>query len=646
MGSGISSLPAYIDKNEFLKIVNNHRYEALFNLYAVDGVISREDFIQLSQIKDCYISFDSDDFVSASNIAKSFESNGLRVGLINPNNYNTNRIPQLCSLIDNSITVIILFTESYKSKLNAVAIENQESVEYLYCSKTKPKSHTIVFTPDSNIINSFVQQQTSFFIKSTENRFLLNDLGTKNAYDYISSLCRMKASKPIKLNVISDTTILTKDESQLYMWMSRCSKINEYCRLVYSISIIQKNIVNIQQLAFRLMEDPLFLLSMGFLAKDADELGIAIQDLCVGYIHTRDFSSFDTLEEVTFAIKKSLEGQKNHKLCCSSLKCVEQYISCKTLEIDGIDLKQQQRCRAKQIYDIGFVTVLVKIYEEHFENSLVLLHACRVITLLIMNCDESLVNFGDSTMCFVIVRSMRIYLTDANFISESCLAVAALSGNNNNRNKLGVASVCDVLCKIMQLNMNDKCVIEGVCLAIENLQIGVYENTTKLGLAGVNLLICDALKNHISSGNVVEKIFKAMIRLNVDVENRNILGRNVCKVFVEALNIHVLNSNIVIAGCQVVISMIISCSANREQLAINNIGNCLNVIINDYYTNNRNQDILLFSSMAIYSLLNGSPNNRQKFSGIKEVLSKVLNEVKDISPDTIGKVKEAIKILS
>ena len=231
----------------------------------------------------------------------------------------------------------------------------------------------------------------------------------------------------------------------------------------------------------------------------------------------------------------------------------------------------------------------------------------------------------------------------------SCFAMAALSGNSSNRNKIGIASGCEVVCKIIQYHMNDKRIIEGVTYAIEKLQIGVYENTTKLGLSGANLLIIQALKTHIENPNIVLKIFRAFLCLSVDTENRNILGKNGCPIFIEAMNRHISNLNIIVTGCQFVVALVISIAFNREQLTKSGIDNTIKSILTQYFRelNRVPEDLLKSVSMAIYSLVNGSPQNKTKFASCKEILNETLtNDINNLTKDTIAKVKEAITLIT
>ena len=457
-------------------------------------------------------------------------------------------------------------------------------------------------------------------------------------------MCRSKSSQPIKISAMGDHYIVSKYEAQLNTWLGRCSQIEECYRIIYCFTIIQKGIPNIQQLAQILIQDPMFLFSMGFSERDSDDIGVAVQDLGVGYVHKRDFSRYNRFDQVKFAVKKSVESNRNHELCCQALQCVEIYIDNTTLDssMESIDIQRKSRCQ--QVVDLDFVHILEKkIFQEHFENSAVLSSSCRVISLLATYNEECMVKFGDTIIFFLIVRAMQSYTADRRFAICSCSAIASLCGNKNNRFKFGTASACDVLCKVMKVHIKDTEVTEHASKAMEKLQIDLFENTTKLGISGANYLIAEALKIHFeTSPTVVEKIFSAIICLCSDVENRNVLGKVIVEIFIQAMKMYSSNTNISELGCQVIPLLNLSISYNRDQLSAFGVGDVLKVLVNDC-TKNFNLNMVNYASIAIFTLLNGSPQNRSKYAGISDDLSKILQQNSaSLSPEVVKNINDAI----
>ena len=140
MGGGISvtQIPMHIDKETFRKITGGTFNDPIFDDHCVDGVMSRDKLLALSQTTDCFLSFDRqqqdchgrNNMTRAQRIQNSLRSRGIVCWLLEEQvpgcssdsagavfNANKNNITHICKGIDNTRCVICLVTNHYVTRV-------------------------------------------------------------------------------------------------------------------------------------------------------------------------------------------------------------------------------------------------------------------------------------------------------------------------------------------------------------------------------------------------------------------------------------------------------------------------------------------------------------------------------------------------
>lgn len=185
-----------------------------------------------------------------------------------------------------------------------------------------------------------------------------------------------------------------REETQLFQWMARATKIEESRRIVYCASFVQKGITSVEKLAKKMTEHDDYLTSVGVTEFDSDELAIAVSDLGYGYNPVRDFKHASSIESAAYALRKSAAAPNDHTLAASALACVKRIV-------------EMSPDTPQKMCDGGFVDAIVKTMFTHLNDCACVEAACRALSSIAEASLDIIEYMGEHHACVMIPRAMQ-----------------------------------------------------------------------------------------------------------------------------------------------------------------------------------------------------------------------------------------------
>lgn len=203
--------------------------------------------------------------------------------------------------------------------------------------------------------------------------------------------------------------------------------------------------------------------------------------------------------------------------------------------------------------------------------------------------------------------------------------ISLLAKSANNRARLCISGVCEVVIKGLNSHLDKPLVCEQGCHAICNLSTDHFENIGKLGANGACQSVSTALMNHPTHPIFVEYALKCICLLSIDPDIRCILGECAVQPIINAMHANLSLPAVSYHACAAVTAVIVGNAHNRN--VIGQIGGCelVRAILEQHH---QISDVSLMSCRAIHNLSAGSPLNAVKFRGIQQLLQYILSNPK------------------
>lgn len=634
-------IPMHVDIDTFRRFAGGAFNDYLFHSHAIGGIISRDKLIELSLTTDVFLSFDNDCYDRMYRMNIGLRTRGLSTSHDESVSSNIN---QMCDRIDKARSIVICLTQKYLHRLQNGKITDKCQQEFNYAMRRKHQSLVMILIMEPALLN-YDEWFPSMYNQINNNTFIANfssdDLYESACDSLFQRFVRVRQNSVASAFVESSSSgsvdahrgrvvdHAQREETQFSQWMARSTRIHESRRIVYCAALVKLGVSSVQKLAKRMKDVPSFLTSIGLLEYDADEIALAISDLGLGYQPVRDFTGATSIDSATYALKKTVSAPDDHELAANALMCV-----CKIAE-SGPDAPMQ-------MCELGFGDAIIKVMINHLSDSNCVISACKALLVFASSSPElnEMISNINPSPGVVIPKGMLAHIKNVDVIEISLKVVAKLSENANNKIKLSIGGICDVLVKALTSHVAQESVCEYGIFCITNLCEGNYENIGKLGKGAVEI-IRTALTDHSSNRTIIEQAFKAIVLIAVDPEIRTIWGRVCPEAIVKAFAVNIDDAAIAQQACFAIHSILVGSSYNRNIMG--QAGAC-EVIRAAFERFIDNPDVLYHACIAIYSLAAGSPQNAVKFDGLARLLKVVvcssMNEkVTGVADEAMHRVK-------
>lgn len=643
-GGSVSDLPSKIDKEMFRRISGGQMNDALFDANSVGGIMTREKLIELSSMRDCFMSYDRgadcygrDIATRVQKIDQALKARGL-ITWFSTDYSNANILPQVCDGVDKSRSVICFVTKDYIDKVSGNFTQELCNMEFNYTLRRKHPDHMIPVVLEEALLNpANWSGQIGLALGNSQLINFVNDDDFDAKCDALyQRVINISRSNAIKLTAeqlgqgsILSQTNKSKEEQQFFQWMGRSTNIEESRRLIYTTALVKSGVSTVFLLAKTMKEVPGYLASIGMNDYDADQIALAIRDLGLGYDPVRDFSSSLTIESVIFSLRKASAAADDASLAESALACVARVAA-------------SNRIMPSIMNDAGICEAILKLLSRNLSHPPAMEYGCLAVYNMAVNNPEIAVKFGELTACDHLPRSMRSHIAVANIARNGCMAVGVLSKVNlPNRVKFSGSGTCEVVIKCMLKHPENADVAKESSIAATNLCIGYLDNIGKLSQAGGCDAAVAALANHSGDGPTAAAILDFIRVLSTDATSRVKLctTANICGPLVQSLRAQMTHPDVCENACQAVSLVTIGIAYNRDCLG--NAGTCEEVvrILQMYY--NTNPAVSEAACRAVFSLAAGSQNNTAKLREVKPLVNHIFNNAQ-FPESTRKEAKEAL----
>ena len=638
MGASASLIPMQVDKDTFRRLSGGTFYDSLFDAHAIGGVITRDKLIEISKTSDYFLSHDSELDIYGRNTHErvkrmyyELKNKGLTGWFVDEQI--SGDVAAMCNGIDKARCIVVFITTKYVEKVQFGTITDNCQMEFNYALRRKQGDQIIPVIMEENMQNP--REWPDAVRTALGNSFLI-DYTDDNKFDQACDTLLQRIIKVMRSinsnsnnnnnsggfgmnngsngynNMPGGTSIsnnnfdaAAREETQFSQWMARSTKINESRRIVYCAALVKLGVTSVQKLAKKMKEIKNFLPSIGVLEYDADEIALAVSDLGLGYVPVREFTGL-TIDSATYALKKTVTAPEDHILASNALSCVGHIA---TLDCDN----------PLKMCELGFGDAIVKVMMNHLSDATCVQSACKTLYILASHSPEMNEYIGscNPNPCVMIPKAMQSHLNAQDVIESSCKVIAVLSENPNNRIKLGISGICDVLMRALSKHHDNVKVCEQGILSITNLSTKHFENIGKLGSAGAVDVVSRTLALHPSSIIVAKESFKTIVLLAADPDLRTKWAEKCSTAMVEAFKYHIDNGDVCEQACSAIHTILVGNSHNRTLMG--NVGACeiVRTAIEKHYNH---LGSCYHGCIAIYSLSAGCPNNANKFKGLLPIL--------------------------
>ncbi|RYH22438.1 TIR domain-containing protein [archaeon] len=644
MGAGaLAKIPMHIDKATFRQLSGGTINDAIFDANCENGIMSRDRLIELSHMRDTFLSHDfgTDCYgrgihqrVQAINAA--LKAKGLLTWMDEQLPRPDMIVTHVCKGIDRSRSMVLFLTKSYIDKVMANGPTDNCALEFTY---TLSKKHPEFFIPvvfeeellDQNrwpgaIGMGLGQSQVVNFIDDTNFDQKVDELFRRIVR--ISKTAETLSAENVSHNTLLTQTNKTKEEHQFFQWLARSTSIEEGRRMIYCVSMVRAGVNNVFTLSKMMNANPNFLISVGISEADADQIALAVRDLGLGYNPVREFKQSLTIESVVYALRKASQQAEDPTLAENALSCAAR-------------IAASNKIMPSIMCDAGIGDAVLKLMQRNLGHAPSMEHGCLTIYYMTINDPVVCEKMGVSNACDIIPRTIRSHATNLAVIHNGCLAIGALAANKENKQRFTYTGACDVVIKVVKNAMQSADVVEKCIFAANRLSDEHQENVSKLGVAGACEMVVLALQNHYTNTQVVNQVFRQYISLSVEPSNRTVLGGNEasCMSFTQALHAQVNYPEVMIIGCHAIADVIMGNAFNRQIFTKTGTCEAVRAVVLKYPID---LNVLAAASKAIFALSAGTLENKQKFAGIQPILQQAINANPSLPEQMKNDLKAAV----
>lgn len=625
MGAGASSIPMHIDKETFRRLSGGTLNDAIFDTNSENGIMTRDRLIELSNMRDCFLSHEFGLDVYGRNIHE-------RVGRINQAlrgkgllTWYDEALPardlvaHVTTGINRSRSLVCFLTQKYIDNVVGNQVTEHCNMEFNYTLSKKHPEYIIPVVLEENLLNpalwggnvGLALGSSEFVNFVDDNNF---ELKIEELYRRIVRISKaadhLFSAEAHAHNSILTQTNKPREEQQFFQWLARSSNIEESRRIIYCASFVKAGVNNVFTLAKVMNAQPNFLTSIGVNEYDADQIALAVRDLGLGYAPVRDFDKALNLESVVYALRKASQAAEDPTLAESALSCVARVAA-------------SNKIMPQIMAEKGICEAILKLMHRNLAHAPSMEHGCLAIYNMAANSLEIAAKFGELTGCDVLPRTLRSHLNSMAIVHHGCSAIAALALVKENRHLFANTGACDVVIKAVPRAMPHPEVLEKCFLAANHLSIQHPENVGKLGVAGGVDAAVATLQNHPDKTAVVGEVFQVLNLLALDATNRTAIGgqETCCRVIIQAIS-QQLDHPTVLQNASLCVATVITGNAfNRNMLG--RVGACevLRAVVLRYPND---LDTLRAASKAIFHLAAGNLDHKAKFAGVGPVLQGIL----------------------
>jgi hypothetical protein len=262
MGGGASSLPAYIDKEAFRHLSGGTINDAIFDANSDGGVMKRERLVELSHMRDCYLSYsDGADALGRNNVERVLRINtalsgrGLLSRMADKSHKDVSSVvKEVTSGVDHSRCLVVFVTNSYLEAVNKNSPTDANCIEFNYNLRRKHPDNCVPVIMESILMDPSkltglvgqVLGERPFVDFSDDNNF---DAKIELLYSQIIMLSKAPekffAPELLVSNSILSTHNKPREEQQFFQWMARSTNIEEGRRIIYCTSLVRAGVSSV-----------------------------------------------------------------------------------------------------------------------------------------------------------------------------------------------------------------------------------------------------------------------------------------------------------------------------------------------------------------------------------------------------------------
>ncbi len=647
MGAAASTIPMHIDKETFRKLSGGTINDAIFDANSKNGLMTRDRLIELSHMRDCFLSFDvgvdahgRDIRGRVNRIHQALKAKGLITWYDESFPPPTEMVGHITNGINRSRSLICFFTRSYFDKVIGNYPTDACHIAFNYTLSKKHPNYMIPVILDETVGNpanwpgniglalgTFAPEN---FVNDDQFEAKIDSL-----YQRIIKISRLGetalnnngATESLKHTSMLSVVNKTKEEQQFFQWLARSTNIDESKRMIYCTSLVKSGINNVFTLAKIMNAQPTFLMSIGIHESDADQIALAVRDLGLGYQPVRDFNQSLTIESVVYALRKSSQSSEDPTLAENALQCAARVAS-------------SNKIMPQVMNDAGITEAILKLMQRNLSHAPSMEAGCLAIVNMADNHPEIAENFGILTGCDVLPRTIRCHIENFNVIYNGCWAIGTLAVTKDNRHRFSNTGGCDVVIKSAQKSLQDPNVLERCYFAANRLCTGNAENIGRLGVSGANETTITVLETHFTHPPLMTQVFELLTFLSLEPNHRVILGseERSTRATVNALQNQLDNPAALYHGCLAIDANIQGNAHNRTMFSKSGACEVVKTIVQRYPNDG---SLIHAASRAIFALAAGNLEQRNKFQGIQGILQNVLNQRE--TPDQAKReIKEAL----
>lgn len=642
MGAAASTIPMQIDKATFRRLSGGTINDAIFDANSTNGIMSRDKLMELANMRDCLLSHDFGIDQYGRNVHERVMviNNALRAkGLItwyDEQKPTVEVVNHVTTAINRSRSIVCFFTKAYFEKVVGNFPTDHCHLEFGFTLSKKHPSLIIPVVMEEQVANPQTWPGNIGLALSTvsalnfidDNNFeaKIEDLYQRIVKISRSNESQLKTTASQQHTSILSTTNKSREEQQFFQWLARSTHIDENRRLIYCASFVKAGVGNVFTLAKVMNENPQFLVSIGVVERDADEIALAVRDLGLGYNPVRNFNQALTIESVVYAMQKSSQSLEDPTLAESALNCVARVAASNPI-------------MPSIMHDAGICEAVLKLMARNLSHAPSMEYGSLAVYNMAVNNPEIVEKFGSLTACDQLPRTLRSHTDNLAVVHNTCLAIAVLAANKDNRHKFSFTGTPDVLIKAIPKSIKVAEVVEKCFFAANRLSDTHLDNIGKLVVAGGCEAAVATLQTHPDNPDVMRQTFQLITYLAVEPNSRTYIGGQdfSCQAVVNSLNCQLEHPQSLIHGYAALSAIIMGNAFNRNCLGKAGACEVVKAGILKYPTT---LDLLQTACKSVFALAAGSLELKQRFQGIQPILHAALSS-RDVPEPIKADIKEA-----
>jgi hypothetical protein len=644
MGAAASTIPMHIDKETFRRLSGGTLNDAIFDANSKDGIMTRDRLFELSQMRDCFLSYALGQDCYGRNIQErvnrinlALKAKGLITWFDPTFPAPTEIVGHITTGVNKSRSLVCFFTKSYFDRVVGNFPTDPSHISFNYTLSKKHPDYIIPVVMEEQVLNNATWpgniglalggfQPVNFI---DDNNF---DKKIDELYQRIVRISKSGEALSTTSESLTHTSMLSlvnkpKEEQQFFQWLARATKIEESKRMIYCASLVKNGVHNVFTLAKVMNAQPNFLLSIGINEGDADQIALAIRDLGLGYVPVRDFDKALTIESVVYALRKSSQSSEDPTLAESALACAARVAA-------------SNKIMPQVMNDAGISEAILKLMQRNLSHGPSMEAGCLAVVNMSEHSPAIAENFGVLTGCDVLPRTIRCHIEKLGVVYNGCWAIACLATTKDNRKRFSNTGGCDVVIKAAQKSIQDPNVLERCIFAANRLCVGNVENVGRLGVAGANETMIQIVTMHYQHTALMTQAFEFLTFLAVEPNHRIVLGgqepstRAICNAVFNQLQ----NPAVLYHACIAIAANIQGNAHNRMMFCKGGACETVKAVVMNFP---QDYQLIHAASKAIFALAAGNLEQKQKFAGIQPILQNAMNQ-RDMPDQMKAEIREAL----